>query len=478
MTDSPLVPYKWQQADIDKMTARISEEVGALVVSAPGAGKTLVATEVIKNLAPDVSLIIAPPSTHIRGWQKTLRRQGVCDEVKVLGGTAKGKTNWEDLKWGKPGVYITSAQWFTRTEWKGIAVDAMIVDEIHMLGRYGNAGQKKLIGTRSKPGMTAPIRIALSGTPFRNNFENAWTIARWVQPKAVLDEYWLWRATACASVYDHFAPQNMRVTGEKEPGKLASSLACYIAHYQRERCCDFHPKGFLADLAEPIRIERDLKMTADQAKFYHSMENTFLGYLTTPGPDGKIPVIAEFPITARGMLRFCALGLPSYDQDNERLFFDENCPSPKLDALIEDVQNLDGKRALVLTHSKQFAHVAAKRLEKAGLNAVAWTGELTRKRREDTLEGFEAGTVDVIVGVISAMGTGTDGLQEAAYNVMWLSVDDDASNNIQGIGRLDRLGQKHRVTMIEYRMEKTFDVGHLDKQIQAQLNLNKSLKRS
>lgn len=477
MTDAPLVPFDWQQADIDKMTALISDEVGALVVSAPGAGKTLVATEVIKNLKPEVTLIIAPPSTHRSAWQRTLARQGVTDQIKPLGGDKKGKANWEDLKWGVPGVYITSAQWFTRQDWKGITPDAMIVDEIHMLGRYGNAGQKKLVGTRAKPGLTARIRIALSGTPFRNNFENAWSVVRWVEPKAIQAEYWMWRATECLGKYDHFAPQNMRVIGEKEPGKLASSLTCYIAHYQRERCCEFHPRGFLDGLADPIRLERDLPMTVDQAKFYHSMEKTYLGYLTTPGPDGKVPIVAEFPITARGMLRFCALGLPSYDQENERLFFEMDCPSPKLDALIYDLNGMDGKRALVLTHSKQFAEVAAQRLQDAGFNAIAWTGETTRKRREQALAAFISGEIDVIVGVIAAMGTGTDGLQEAAYNVMWLSVDDDASNNVQGIGRLDRLGQKHRVTMIEYRMEKTFDVGHLDKQIQAQLDLNKSLKR-
>lgn len=477
MADTPLIPYDWQQADIDKMTALISPEVGALVVSAPGAGKTLVATEVIKNLQPEVTLIIAPPSTHKRAWARTLRRQGVADDVLPLGGDAKGKRNWESLKWGKPGVYITTAQWFTRQTWKGITLDAMIVDEVHMLGKYGNEGQKRLVGSRARPGVTAPIRIALSGTPFRNNFENAWTIARWVEPSTIAAEYWMWRATECVGKYDHFAPQNLKVTGEREPGKLASKMTCYIAHYQRTKCCDFHPEGFLADLPQPIQLARDLKMTTDQAKFYNSMEKTYLGYLTTPGDDGKLPVIAEFPITARGMLRFCALGLPSYNAETEKLFFDEDCPSPKLDALIEDLGNLDGKRALVLTHSKQFADVAAKRLVKAGFSAVAWTGELTQKRRENALAEFISGDLDVIVGVISAMGTGTDGLQEAAYNVMWLSVDDDASNNIQGIGRLDRLGQKHQVTMIEYRMERTFDVGHLDKQIEAQLRLNKSLVR-
>ena len=74
------------------------------------------------------------------------------------------------------------------------------------------------------------------------------------------------------------------------------------------------------------------------------------------------------------------------------------------------------------------------------------------------------------------MGTGTDGLQEAAYNIAWLSVDDDASNDTQGIGRLDRLGQEHQVVMVEYRMRNTYDEGHLPRQVMAQLQLAKSLK--
>lgn len=477
MTEEPLVLYDWQRADVDKMVQGITPESGALVVSAPGAGKTLVALETLRELAPEVTLIIAPPSTHESAWGDTLRRQGIADGVKVLVGTKPGKQNFEDLRWGKPGYYITSANWFTRQDWSGFELDAIIVDEVHMLAKYGNEGQKKLVGTRRKPGLTAPIRIALSGTPFRNNFENAWTIARWVQPNAVLEEYWVWRATKCTGRYDHFAPQNLKVTGERVPGELISKFNVYINHQQRERCCEYHPRGFLGHLDAPIRIERNLRMTPEQAKFYKNMESSYVGFLTTPGEDGKVPVIAELPITARGMLRFCALGLPSLDPLTERLFFEDDCPSPKLDAAIEDIHGLDGRRVLVLTHSQKFATVAAKRFNDAGIRAVAWTGLLSKSGRAKALADFRSGEIDAIVGVISAMGTGTDGLQKAAYNVLWLSVDDDASNNVQGVGRLDRLGQEHQVTMIEYRMVGTFDVGHLSRQLQRQLDMNKSLEK-
>lgn len=476
MTDKPLVPYDWQQADIDKIVAMTSPEVGALVVSAPGAGKTVVAVEAIKRHRPAVTLIIAPPSTHHSAWLRTLKRQGAADAIYPLIGTAVGKRNWEALKWGKPGVYVTSAQWFSRQDWSQITPDAVIFDEIHMVGKYGNVGNKALLGEPKKRGLWAPIRIALSGTPFRNNYENAWSIVRWVEPRKMPKDYWFWRIQDTRGKWDNFAPQNWKVLGEKVPGELASTLTCFISHAQRTACCKYHPEGFLAHLPEPIRLTRDMPMAKDQATFYREMENEYFTLMTTPDESGQIPVFTEFPIAARTMLRFCALGMPSWNAESESLYFEDDCEAPKLDTLIEDLHNLDGKRALVLLHSAQFTQVAAKRLNDAGIRTAEWRGGISQKRRNEILADFLSGELDAIVGVISAMGTGTDGLQEAAYNVMWLSVDEDASNVTQGIGRLDRLGQKHQVTMIEYRHEKTLDVGHLDAKIEKQLELNKSLR--
>ena len=467
--------YPWQQADVDKIVALTSPEVGALVVSSPGAGKTLVAVEAQKALAPEVTLIVAPPSTHA-SWEKTLKRQGVTNEVRPLIGTKRGLAAFADLRWGVPGTYITSAQWFARQDWGGIEPDMVVFDEIHMVSKYGNVGQKKLLGHGKKAGLKARIRIGLSGTPFRNNFENAWSIVRWIEPAAMPLSYWVWRPLECAGVYDHFAPQNLRVTGEREPGKVASRMTCLIAHYQREQCCEFHPNGFLGHLAPPVHLIRTLEMTKGQREFYRSMEDNLVAMLTAPDESGKIPVIAEVPIAARTFMRFCALGLPSYDQETEKLYFERECESPKLDALIEDVKALDGGRVLVFTHSKQFADVTALRLADAGISAAAWTGDTSKVRRKELLANFQSDELTVIVGVISAMGTGTDGLQEAAYNIAWLSVDDDASNDTQGIGRLDRLGQEHQVVMVEYRMRNTYDEGHLPRQVMAQLQLAKSLK--
>lgn len=470
----PLVPYDWQEADLRKICKSIGPEAGALVVSAPGAGKTLIGVEAIKRMKPSTVLIIAPPSTHAGAWGKTLRRQGIDLPIHRLVGTP-AKELFGKLMWGQPGVYITSAQWFTRQKWAGVEPDMVIIDEIHMLGKYGNKGQRVMCGYGRTKGLQAKLRIGLSGTPWRNSFDNAWAIARWIEPRAVSPEYWAWRITECVGKYDHFAPQNLLVTGEKEEGKLARSLTCFIAHRQRDKCCKFHPKGFLGHLAEPIRVERDLEMTKEQAQFYKSMEKTYFAFLTTPDDNGKVPVVASLPIVARGMLRFCALALPSLNEETNRLYFEPDAPSPKIDQLIADLGSLDGKRVLALTHSQQFAALATARVNAAGFKAAEWSGATTKTVRDKLLEDFESGKLDVIIGVISAMGTGTDGLQRSAYNVIFLSVDDDSSNNTQGVSRLDRLGQEHQVVIMDYRMENTFDVGHLSRQLQKQLDLNRTL---
>lgn len=471
----PLVLYKWQAEDVRRIVKGMTPEAGALVVSQPGAGKTLVSVEVMRKLKPAVTLIIAPPSTHRTAWLKTLLRQGM-DLPQQLIGTKKGKAAFEDLKWGKPGVYITSVQWFARQNWKGITPDMVVFDEIHMAGKFGNVAQSKMNGKGGEPGLQATYRLGLSGTPFRNSFENAWSVGRWIEPAAMPKAYWVWRMQDCKRKQDPFAPQGFRVEGELRPGEFVSRLTTYVAHSQRENCCRHHPKGFLADIAEPIRIERDLDFGAAQGKFYKSMEKHFIGVLMSEDDQGMRPVVTELPIVARGMLRFCALGTPVVDPETDKLRFTEETVSPKLDALIDDMRALDGEPALILTHSQQFASVTAKRLKSHGFRIGEWTGKTSAKARGDMLQSFQNKELDAIVAVISAIGTGSDGLQEAAYNLMWLSISDDATDNVQAMARLDRLGQTHGVVSIEYRMKESYDIGHLDSQIVKILKLNESLK--
>lgn len=449
----------------------MSPQVGALITSAPGAGKTLVGTEIARRLGAKVVLIVAPQGTHKGAWDRTVKRQGLNpDGVRVLKGDAKGKAAWADLMWSIPGVYITTPQWFARQKWDKIVPDMVIFDEIHQAGSHGNVTQKKLHELKS------PLRLGMSGTPLRNKFENAWAIVRWIEPTKMPLAFWMWRISKCETVYDRFAPQQRRVIGEVNQGELFDSLTCYITHSQRTRCCDFHPNGFLAELPAPLLIERVVEMTAAQKRFYGEMEAALASTLETPDDEGRLPVVTDLPIVARGMLRFCAIALPVVDPETEKLQLPLDTPSPKVDALLEDMETFEGKRVLVLTHSNQAARLLIHRIEQAGHTVAGWHGQITGKRREKTLEAFMAGELEVIVGVISAIGTGTDGMQEVCNTLCWISLDEDPTNNVQGVGRADRLGQNKQVVQYEYQSAGTIDVGMRSKQLERIFALNKSLR--
>lgn len=387
-----------------------------------------------------------------------------------LDSSLKGKQYLADLQWDKPGWYICTPQWFARQTWTGFEPDLAIFDEIHIAGGYTNVTRAKLHQLNAK------ARLGMSGTPLRNKFENAWSIIRWLWPELMPKTFWEWRMTL-NTVYDRFAPQNRRVIGEHVPGTLVNSLPCYIQHMQREKCCEFHPNGFLAELEAPEEIIRTVPMSPKQKRFYKQMEDNYVAWLQTPDSDGMLPVIAELPIVARGMLRTCALALPSIDVEANKLYFEPDCESPKITEVLEVLDEMGSETAIIFTHSQKFAEVLTHRLESKGIAAFEWSGKVTQRRRDEAMERFISGEIRVLVAVIAAVGTGTDGLQEATSTEIWVSLDDDPTNNEQGRGRTDRPGQKKRVTRIEIRTEGSFDEGIVSNQLAAILAMNAAIKK-
>jgi superfamily II DNA or RNA helicase len=158
--------------------------------------------------------------------------------------------------------------------------------------------------------------------------------------------------------------------------------------------------------------------------------------------------------------------------------FAEDCKSSKLDELFSILgDHPEGEQMLILTHSQKFATITTKRLKKAGHTAFEWSGTSSQSTRDKVLEAFIAGDIQFIVAVISAIGEGTDGLQEAASIVVWLSKDDNRLLNEQASGRLDRRGQKKSVISYEIIAEETYDEGQLSRLITDQLKMNNTLRK-
>jgi hypothetical protein len=180
------------------------------------------------------------------------------------------------------------------------------------------------------------------------------------------------------------------------------------------------------------------------------MEDQSLTWI--PSSRGKRePLIADLPITQRIRLRTAALGAmtltPNSDDPDkgDTITFAVNCESSTLDAAYDVLHRPDwvGKKVLVLTHSKPFAQEAARRIGQK-IPTFLKTGDTVDKVWEESKALFmlpvsETGP-QVMVAIISAVGTATDGLQANCSHVLWLSEDENNVNNIQGANRIWRDG--------------------------------------
>ena len=451
-----LTPTAEQAKAIAKIVAEPTR--AALNGSTMGAGKTLIAVEVAKGLGAETILIVAPLGTRL-GWKVTFERQGVTLPFKWISSSKDGKQARSDWEWQLPGVYFVGVEYFARLGWDTPRVrsnvwakvpDLVLFDEVH---RAQNRASKTF---KTLKQLTGKFKMAMSGTPTGNKFDGAWAVTKWLWNDKVSNSYWAWVDAYCAVQYDHFAPNNKKIVGEKIPGQFFNSLPCYVRIESELN----------VSLEEDIRY---VELSAVQRKAYDQLEKSMITWV-----EGN-PLVVEFPITLRARLRQASLGMFSVDADGE-VTFDLDCKSSKIDAMLEILRDeWDGEPALILTDSRKFADVVVHRL---GDRAKAWHGSVSQAEREDRKKDFINGSLDYLVAVTSAIAEGVDGLQHATRNVLWLSRSDNRLLNEQAMARVMRQGQKNTVRSIEIIALDTYDGGVLSSQLQGAIEMNKILKEA
>lgn len=453
-------PFPFQERDIEKL---IANNGTGIVATQVGGGKTLIAIEVAKRLKTKTNFVIAPKGTHKRAWERTIKGQIPDARVRYINSSADGKQAFLELEAGEKGWYLISPEFFRNYHWRGVEPDLAIFDEVHRASNRQSKTAKMLHTLKAKS------RIGMSGTIAGNKIEGFWSVLRWVFPEVAGRSFWAWVEEYCETKVDFFAGKI--VDSEKTPGRIVESIPCYIRHLKREKCCDLHPNGIDHELPAIQEEVRTVELLPAQRKIYKKLEKDLFVWL------GDNPLAVDAPVAVRTRLRQITLGVPMIDEETDEVTFADDCESTKLNEFFQIISDHpEGEQMLVLTHSQKFARVTVNRLRKAGFSAFEWSGQATQKVRDKALEDFIAGDIQFIVAVISAIGEGTDGLQEATNVVVWLSKDDNRLLNEQAAGRLDRRGQKKSVISYEIIAEDTYDEGQYSKLIQDKIKMNHSLR--
>lgn len=482
-------PYDFQRADLDKL--REHNYTGLLAIE-PGGGKTPLSLFAAKESGAKQTLVIAPKSTFQSAWEKTVPNiLGI--EARRIGNSLKAeKQALTDLEWGLPGVFLASPQLFTRADISMWSPDLLIVDEVHQLNKAGGKGQRKLSGfgvADSPISNQVGASLSLSGTPARSSFERMWSICRLHWPElnkrgmVSYDNYWAWlieRMTSKEIVTGRDQNGGLKTAkkwlSERDPGRLFEEMPCVIQHFRREACCQYHPEGFL-DQEEPNEVIRVVELGTTQKRVIKELEDQGLAWIENH------PLVVDLPITLQQRIRQTCLGVPSisyldeldqYGVQKMSVDFATDCDSTFIDETFHILEQLGDEPVVIYLGSQKFARVLTERLNQAGVSAFEFSGK-TKDTRDANLKEFGK-KYRVLVGVVSAVGTGTDQLQAVCNNEIWLEVPVDDVDTIQASARLDRLGAKKQVQRYWIHDDLGYSQGFFSSKLAKRLEVAKSTR--
>lgn len=465
----------------------------ALLAWDMGLGKTRTGLMFAKAYNARCVLVVVPLQT-MEDWEKTAGVEYPELPVRIISSSAAGKKALAGFQWREEGIYLITHQYWESKAWvkqlvpkrrkadpdKFRKVDSgvwggnnylLIFDESHRSANADSWTFKALMNlVPHREG--GPFKVAMSGTFMGDKFDGAYGATRWLWPHRtdiIPTNIFDWRAIWATVKYDPFAPRNQKVTGEKEEGAYVSSLPCYLR--------------MESDQPKPIPHEVHVQLYPEQRRVYDELDAKMVAWIEND------PLTAEYSITKRARQRQTALAMPTltFDEETGELLdvgFADDAESVKIDALFREIDGegelgdlMVGETALILTDSQKFARILTKRLnDRYGDVAREWSGKVTRPRRKKVKQAFLDGEIRYIVGVQSAMGTGTDGLQAVTRLVVFMSRADRRIDNEQGVSRASRKGQTRQVHVISFIADNTVDTGQLSNQLAAAIKAAKIMK--
>lgn len=467
---------------------RPESDMAAMLAWDMGLGKTRTGLMFAKAYGARCVLVVVPLQT-MDDWEKTAATEYPELTVSTISSSVPGKKALAAFQWRTEGIYLVTHQYWEGLAWrkelvkkrhknepdKFRKVDSgvwggdgflLIFDESHRSANAESWTHRALLNIDPQV-----FKLAMSGTFMGDRFDGAYGATKWMWPHRtdlLPKDIFAWRAQWAEVEYDRFAPRNQKTVDEKNPGAFTSSLPCYIR--------------METDLTKPVLHEITCDLYPEQRRVYDELDNAMVAWIRDE------PLTAEYSITKRARQRQTTLAMPTltFSEDGEltNVDFADDAESVKVDILIREIKGrgelgdlMVGESVLILTDSQRFARLLTHRLNaEFGDVAREWSGKVTRPRRKIVKKQFIDKEIRFIVGVQSAMGTGTDGLQVASHIVVFMSRADRRIDNEQGIGRLNRKGQTKVVHVISLIARKTVDTGQLSNQMVAAIKASKIMR--
>lgn len=200
-------------------------------------------------------------------------------------------------------------------------------------------------------------------------------------------------------------------------------------------------KSECLDLPPFVRKTVSVELTKAQRKAYSEMEKDFVTYVANSRDQDKA-VVASLALTKALRMQQIVSGY-AIDVNGETVTFKEN---PKLDALIELLEDMPGVKVIVWAVYKENYRAIREGLERAKIAFTEMTGDTKQKDREANLEAFRKDPdVNVLVSNQSAGGIGIT-LIESSVSI-YFSKNFSLEQDLQSEARNYRGGSERHVSV-------------------------------
>jgi SNF2 family DNA or RNA helicase len=437
---------------------------GALLAFAPGLGKTATSITAAAEKGHRLILVVSPLSL-LRNWEREIRRWDPR-QPEVIRVSSKARWPQQLPGLGDRPVWIVTNYDTVRVTadfppWLR-QVQLVILDESILVKNREAERTKKLMmlfGSRYAETLLShqrkkrdqsdeekdPIRFfgllrgadrwLLSGAPMTRSFADLWAQLHLIDPLR-FPSFWRFVETYCIVQQSQWGTE---IVGTR-PGALEEfrrrNMDLFLAYPQE-----------VLDLPDWVIQDRDIEMEEKQAEMYEEMALEFRTWLHEYDPDALVAPNVLAQVTRLIQLASSPILLGA---SRSRAW-------PKLDAATEILETYQGPFVIWTVFIKS-AQEACVRLERKGFRVASLTGATPERERQEIVDRFQGGQLDVIV---AHPGVGKYGLTLTRARVaIYLEKSWNFDDFIQSLHRIRRIGTAHTPLVIHLHSVRPEYGGH------------------
>ncbi|UQA96079.1 DEAD/DEAH box helicase [Streptomyces halobius] len=400
---------------LDTMT---SIGLGGCLADDMGLGKTVTVIALYLHRRPTAPVLVVCPASLLGNWQREIERFAPGTPVRRFHGAGR---SLDGLDGGfvltTYGTMRSSAAQLAGRPWAWV-----VADEAQHVKNPRSSTAKALRG------ITAPARIALTGTPVENNLSELWALLDWTTP-GLLGSLKTFRALHAREVEGGADPEAAQ--------RLARLVRPFIL---RRRKSD---PGIAPELPPKTETDHPVALGREQAALYQAVVRETLSRIE--GAEG---------IARRGLVMKLLTALKQIC-NHPAQYLKEAAPglaarSGKLELLDELLDTIlaEGGATLVFTQYVGMARLLERHLTTRGISNQLLHGGTPVAERERMVDRFQSGHAPVFLLSLKAAGTGLN-LTRAGhvihYDRWWNpAVEEQATDRAYRIGQTQPV-QVHRL---------------------------------